>query len=117
MSIELTNNPAAGTKYAVLNTMEPVPNPTHPKTVAAVKRVKGDYVVQVGAFRQRAQAQSHLGTMNKRFGKLLSDGEGEITAKVDGFYRVRYVGMTEDDARAACKALKAKAQSCLVSGN
>ena len=117
MSIELTNNPAAGTKYAVLNTMQPVPNPAQHKTVAAVKRVKGDYVVQVGAFRQKAQALSHLGAMNKRFGKLLSDGEGEITAKVDGFYRVRYTGMTEDDARAACKALKAKAQSCLVSAN
>ena len=119
MTIQLTNNPAAGTKYAVLNTMKPVPNPAQPKTVTTVKTVKarGDYVVQVGAFKERSQAQVHLGAINKRFGKVLSEGEGEITGKVDGFYRVRYVGMSEDDARDACKALKAKAQSCLVSIN
>ena len=29
----------------------------------------------------------------------------------------RYVGMSQDDAQQACKALRAKAQSCLVSEN
>jgi D-alanyl-D-alanine carboxypeptidase len=118
MTIQLTNNPAAGTKYAVLDTMKPVANPPT-KTVAAVKTVKakGDYVVQVGAFKERTQAQVHLKAMSKRFASILSDGEGEVTGKVDGFYRVRYVGFEQDDARDACKALRAKAQSCLVSAN
>lgn len=119
MTIQLTNNPSAGTKYAALTPMKPVANPPT-KTVATVKTVKapkGDYVVQVGAFKQKTQAQTHLSAITKRFGKVLSDGDGEITGKVDGFYRVRYVGFTQDDAREACKALRAKAQSCLVSQN
>jgi len=119
MSIQLTNNPSAGTKYAVLNTMKPVPDPAPEprKTVAAVKTMKGDYVVQVGAFREKSQARTHLTAMNKRFHSVLADGEAQITDKVDGFYRVRYVGWTQDDARDACKALRAKAQSCLVTAN
>lgn len=116
MTIQLTNNPAAGAKYAVLDTMKPVANPPT-KTAKVVKAAKGDYVVQVGAFKERSQAQTHLKAMSKRFGKVLSDGDGEITGKVDGFYRVRYVGFEQDDARDACKALRAKAQSCLVSQN
>jgi D-alanyl-D-alanine carboxypeptidase len=123
MSIQLTNNPSAGQKYTVLRQMEPVADPK-PKKVAALetkkatpKKAKGDYVVQVGAFKEKTQAKTHLTTINKKYGKLLSDGEGEITAKDNGFYKVRYVGMSEDDARSACKALKAKAQSCLVSAN
>ena len=34
--------------------------------------------------------------------------------KVGGFFRVRFVGLTADDARAACKALSAKKQTCMV---
>lgn len=119
MSIQLTNNPSAGTRYAVASTMQPVPDPAPRRSAAAVvKKVKaGDYAVQVGAFKQKTQAKEHLATMKKRFGSLLREGEGEISDKVDGFYRVRYVGMSQDDARTACKALKAKAQSCLVSAN
>jgi D-alanyl-D-alanine carboxypeptidase (penicillin-binding protein 5/6) len=118
MTIQLTNNPAAGTKYAVLDTMKPIANPPT-RTVAVVKAAKetGEYVVQVGAFKERTQAQTHLKAMSKRFGSILSEGEGEVTGKVDGFYRVRYVGFSQDDARDACKALRAKAQSCLVSHN
>jgi D-alanyl-D-alanine carboxypeptidase len=119
MSIQLTNNPSAGQKYAVLNKMEPVAS--KPKKTAAVaekaKKAKGDYVVQVGAFKEKTQARTHLTNINKKYGKLLAQGEGEISDKANGFYKVRFVGMTEDDARDACKALKAKAQSCLVSAN
>jgi D-alanyl-D-alanine carboxypeptidase len=118
MSIQLTNNPSEGAKYAVQSRMNPIPDPKPRKTAAAVEKIrKGDYVVQVGAFREKSQARTHLTTMSRRFGALLNDGEGEITAKTNGFYKVRYVGMTEDDARQACKALKAKAQSCLVTAN
>lgn len=119
MTIQLTNNPSAGVKYASVSPMKPIANPPT-KSVAAVKSAKaakGDYVVQVGAFKERAQAQTHLSAMTKRFGKVLSDGDGEVSGKVDGFYRVRYVGFSQDDAREACKALRAKAQSCLVALN
>jgi D-alanyl-D-alanine carboxypeptidase len=121
MKIQLTNNPSDGQRYAVQSKMNPVANPAPRKTAAAVEKVqkkaKGDYAVQVGAFKQKSQAKVHLAAMGKRFGKLLSDGEGEIGERTDGFYKVRYVGMTQDDARDACKALKAKAQSCLVTAD
>jgi len=120
MKIQLTNNPSAGQRYAVQSKMSPVPDPKPRKTVAAVEKVKkakGDYVVQVGAFKQKEQAKTHLATMNKKFGKLLSEGAGEVADRVDGYYRVRFVGLTQDDAKGACQALKAKAQSCLVTAN
>ncbi|MDO9224017.1 MAG: SPOR domain-containing protein, partial [Caulobacter sp.] len=33
---------------------------------------------------------------------------------VGGYFRVRIEGMTADAAKAACKALKAKKQACMV---
>lgn len=117
MSIQLTNNPSAKS-YASLTKVEPS-MPIKKKTVAAAseKKAKGDYVVQVGAFKQKTQAKDHLAMMNKRYRAILSDGTPEIGEREDGFYRVRYTGWSQDDARAACKALRAKAQSCLVTAN
>lgn len=115
LQIELTNNPAEGTQYALQTRMAPIPDPpAATRTEKAVARKRGDWLVQVGAFRERGDAQTHLKTMGRRFGSLLSDGDAVIAPKSRGFYRVRYVNMTESDARSACKAMKAKRQDCLV---
>ncbi|HEX6860212.1 MAG TPA: D-alanyl-D-alanine carboxypeptidase [Caulobacteraceae bacterium] len=118
MQIQLTNNPSEGQKYAVQQRMDPIANPRVSRTQKATAAAKkGGYAVQVGAFKQKAQAKEHLSMMSRRFGKVLSDGDGEIADKEGGYYRVRYTGMSQDDARAACKTLRAKAQSCLVTAN
>ena len=110
VSIQLTNNPSARS-YASLNVESSMAK------ARSSGKAKGDFVVQVGAFRQKAQAQQHLAAMNKRYRSILSDGVPEIGERSDGYYRVRYTGWTQDDAREACKALRAKAQACLVTAN
>jgi len=45
---------------------------------------------------------------------VLDDGEAQIGGAVGGYFRVRFEGMTADAAKAACKALKAKKQACMV---
>jgi len=127
LSIQLTNNPAAGKDYTLVTRMKPIADPRPaPRKVASLdkpvvkkapEKARGDYVVQVGAFKEKIQAKTHLADIGRKFGKVLSEGEGEISAKADGFYKVRYVGMSEDDARQACKAMRARAQACLVTAN
>ena len=85
-----------------------------PKKAAVVKKPKGQWTVQAGAFKSKDQAKTQLGSIQKRFGKVFDDAEGVIGSKVDGFFRVRFTGLTADDARAACKALSAKRQTCMV---
>lgn len=99
MQVVLTNNPAAASK------------PKVSKTVAALK--KGDWTVQVGAFKSKKDASAHLAQMDKKYGRLL-DGEGTVASRLNGYYRVQFTGMAEGDAKAACKSLKAKKQPCLV---
>lgn len=116
VSIQLTNNPSAKS-YASLTKVEPSMPAKKKAAASAAHKAKGDFVVQVGAFRQKAQAKEHQATMNKRYSAILSDGAPEIGERDDGYYRVRYTGWTQEDARAACKALRAKAQACLVTAN
>ena len=46
--------------------------------------------------------------------KVLDDAEGVIGDRVGGFFRVRFTGLSAEDAREACKALTAKRQTCMV---
>jgi D-alanyl-D-alanine carboxypeptidase len=84
------------------------------KKPTPAKKPKGQWTVQAGAFKSKDQAKTQMGTIKKRFGTVLDDAEGVIGAKVDGFFRVRFTGLTADDARAACTALSAKKQTCMV---
>jgi D-alanyl-D-alanine carboxypeptidase len=129
IKVELTNNPSAGAQYAVQTRMSPIPDPISDtptfrqatsfadQATPKKKKKNGGWAVQVGAFKQKAQARTHLSAMSKRFGRALSEGDGQVASPVGGFYRVRYVGMSQDEARSACKALKAKKQSCMVTSN
>ncbi|MNC97040.1 Sporulation related domain protein [compost metagenome] len=82
-----------------------------------MKAARGGYAAQVGAFRQKSQARTHLAMINRRYGSILSDGTAEIGGLERGFYRVRFTGMTQDEARDACKALRTRSQPCIVTPN
>ena len=81
----------------------------------ARKAKKGGWVVQVGAFKQKAEANAHLAKMAKKYGKHFDRDDGEVI-KGDGAYRyrVRFEGFDADAAKAACKAAKAGKQPCLA---
>lgn len=90
-----------------------------PKTVpklngkAKTSEAAGRWTVQVGSFNSRSDAREQLAIVEKKFGKHFDDARG--AAEKDGAkYRARFSGMSEKDARDACKTLKAKKQPCAV---
>ena len=107
----------------------PVPNPVErdkepaaaPVKAAAVKtapkskkKPAGEYVVQVGAFKTQSDARTQLKKVGSSFEKHFDDAEALVASKVNGFFRSQFTGLTQDAAKAACTALKAKRIPCMV---
>lgn len=74
----------------------------------------GRWTIQVGAFKNRADAREQLSIVEKRFGKHVDDAKGAAEKSAGGKYAARFSGLTEAEAKDACKALKAKKQPCAV---
>lgn len=115
LSIQLTNNPASGQRYVVQPRMPS--GGSQAVRVSAPPKARGDYAAQVGAFRNRSQAQDYLTTISRRFSSALSSGDGQVAGRENGYYRVLFSGMTQTDAQAACRALRSRAQACLVTSD
>ncbi len=69
--------------------------------------------VQVGAFRDRTVAAEWLTEVNRRFRSTFR-GSGQSVEEAQGWYRSRFTGFTEDQARAACETLSARNVTCMV---
>ncbi len=78
-----------------------------------VSRETGEYAVQVGAFSRFAPAQLAANQAVRTAPELLGDAR-VVVDQSSKFYRARVIGLTEADARAACKLLKANKTDCLV---
>jgi len=73
----------------------------------------GKWVVKVGTFKSRTDAREQVATIGKKFGQHFDDKRG--SADKDGRkFAAQFAGLTEKEARDACKALKAKKQPCMV---
>jgi D-alanyl-D-alanine carboxypeptidase len=79
------------------------------------KAAGGKWAIQIGAFPKQTDAKKQISLIESRFGKWVDDGRGS-TEKSAGKYRSRIQGLTEGDARGACKAIKAKRMACMVVG-
>lgn len=77
------------------------------------KDAGGRWIIQVGAFKNRSDAREQLQIVEKRFGRHVDDAKA-VAEKNGGKYAARFSGLTENDARNACKAIKAKKQPCVV---
>jgi len=121
---ELTSSTAAGRLTLAANpgviqvAMAPIPNP-EPSVQATPaqepeRTPKGRYMVQVGAFKAKTDARSHLSQISKRFSQHFDMDDADVGSAVGGFFRARFTGFTADTALAACKAMKSKKLSCLV---
>ena len=86
----------------------------HRDAVRAHKRERGDYTVQVGTFRKKTEARDQLVKISRKFGDRLDDGKSEVTDKDHGRYHARFVGLTESEAKDACRALASHRQVCKV---
>lgn len=73
----------------------------------------GKWIVQVGAFKSRADAKEQLAIVEKRFGKIFKTADG-LTDRGGGMYRARFSGFSQGAAKDACKALKARRMPCMV---
>jgi D-alanyl-D-alanine carboxypeptidase len=73
----------------------------------------GTWSVQVGAFRDRTVAADWLTEVNRRF-RTTFRGNGQTVEEASGWYRSRFTGFTEADARAACETLSARNVTCMV---
>lgn len=78
-----------------------------------VSRETGEYAVQVGAFSRFAPAQLAANQAVRTVPELLGDAR-VVVDQSSKFYRARVIGLSEADARAACKVLKANKTDCLV---
>jgi D-alanyl-D-alanine carboxypeptidase (penicillin-binding protein 5/6) len=77
-------------------------------------RKGGDWSVQVGAYKAKGQAKDHVAEISKKFDRQLGDADGGVEAKAHGYYRAKFAGMSEADARDACRTLKAHHENCMV---
>jgi ribosomal protein S16 len=95
-----------------------VPTPLRASRVEVEPKRKaagGKWTIQIGAFPKQSDAKKQISLIESRFGKWVDDGRGS-TDKSAGKYRSRIQGLTEGDARGACKAIKAKRMACMVVG-
>jgi D-alanyl-D-alanine carboxypeptidase (penicillin-binding protein 5/6) len=74
---------------------------------------KGGFMIQVGAYKNPTQAKDHLDKVAGDFGRVVGSALAEVE-KAGGNYRARFRGLNEKQAKAACQALSAKGQQCMV---
>ena len=87
------------------------------KTVTKPVRYAGAYHVQVGAYMSQVEAENRLGMVHQRATDLL-EGHLPFTASFmkddKEWYRARFAGFSQDDAKATCVALKKLSLDCAV---
>jgi D-alanyl-D-alanine carboxypeptidase (penicillin-binding protein 5/6) len=74
---------------------------------------RGGFMIQVGAYKNPTQAKDHLHKVADDFGRVVGSALAEVE-KAGGNYRARFRGLNEKQAKAACQALSAKGQQCMV---
>jgi D-alanyl-D-alanine carboxypeptidase len=74
---------------------------------------KGEWSVQVGAFKTKSDAREQIGYVKDRFGKQFAKADGSVD-KNGRSYRTVFSGFDQSQAKAACKAMKAKRLDCQV---
>jgi hypothetical protein len=78
---------------------------------------KGAYHVQVGAFLQKSEADKHITMVATRAGDLVRDHAPVVIPPQGGsskFYRARFTGFDEKQARETCQAMKLQKIDCIA---
>jgi D-alanyl-D-alanine carboxypeptidase len=116
LRIVLTDNPRPPAPVKVSPTLRgaQAASPAKVVPVKAAKKPKGEWGVQVGAFKSKSLAKDQLTLVRGRFAKFVSDAESAVEGAAGGTFRAQFQGLTADAARGACSALKAKRMPCMV---
>jgi D-alanyl-D-alanine carboxypeptidase (penicillin-binding protein 5/6) len=101
LKIVLTGQPAA--KAGKIEVAEP----------ARGKGRKAKWAVQVGEFRSKSDAHHQIALVEKKFAEHFDGARGQAD-KVGRKYKAVFVGLSEGDAKDACRAMKSKRLACMV---
>jgi D-alanyl-D-alanine carboxypeptidase len=77
------------------------------------KLTKAHWSVQVGEFRSKSDAHRQIALVEKNFAEHV-DGARGAAEKQGRRYKALFTGLTETDAKDACRALKARRLACMV---
>ncbi|HLK23772.1 MAG TPA: D-alanyl-D-alanine carboxypeptidase [Caulobacteraceae bacterium] len=77
-------------------------------------RADESFSVQVGAYHRRGQARDALATLSHRYSAKLSDADRAVDPAHRGYYRARFSGLSQVEARKACRAMHAHHQTCEI---
>ena len=73
----------------------------------------GEWQVQLGAYKNPTQARQQLAKLNSKFAEELAASQGHVDHS-SGNYRVRFAGLSADQAKGACASIKAQGQDCMA---
>ena len=102
---------------------KPAPAATQAKAevpVVSEGKIRGGWIVQVGAFEDVAEAKEKIAAARARVASILKDARAytEIFSKGEKrFYRARFAGLKEDTAEQACKQLQKNKMPCFAVRN
>lgn len=114
-ALESGKTEAESVQVASVDPVDATTKSTKSKSKAAVGKKR--WGVQVGAFNAYKPALQAATRATKKAGNLLKKAQIVVDEGRKGsskLYRARLVGLTKQNAQAACKQLKAKAIDCLV---
>ena len=74
---------------------------------------RGDWQVQVGAFRSHGDARLQLTRISARYAEHFTGADAQVGGAEGGVYRARFTGLSPVAARHACATLKAQGQACI----
>ena len=113
LKIVLADNtpPARSTKLQVIE--PPHRTERSDRAQRRSRREREDYAVQVGEFRSKAEARRQIAFVQDRFGKHLGDADG-AAEHAGRRYRTVFSGLSQAEAHATCRAMRAKGLACEV---
>jgi hypothetical protein len=83
------------------------------KSASRAALARGDWIVQVGAFRAESQAKDRLGQVARKWSSLFRRSDGLVT-EGGGHYRARFTGFDAEGAKEACRMLSGKGEPCMA---
>lgn len=114
LKIVLTDNPKPAAPLKVSPSLRAAQAATKPAAKPTPKKPKGEWGVQVGAFRSKSLANEQLALVRSRFSKFVAEAEGAVEGAAGGAFRAQFQGLTAEAARSACSAITAKRQPCMI---
>lgn len=104
-----------GDQDAVKIVLTSAPPPKGKIKVEASRKAKRAeaWAVQVGEFRSHADAKEQIALVKRKFAAKFDGAQG-AAEKAGHRYKAVFTGMSEDEARGACHALKVKRLACAI---